>query len=135
LPLISNSEEFILETLLPTDGMTVVELARSTGYSTTLIRQKLDVLTGRTDLLVDKARQPYVYSVNPNSIANQMRETVDRAKRELHNKNTENPLAQVVRALPKDQWYKYIEPLKILSQAIEELDREGKLIETLEDMR
>jgi DNA-binding transcriptional regulator GbsR (MarR family) len=137
LPVINKSvstEDYIFELILPTDGMTVDELVRSTGYSKSLVRQKLDILTARTELLIDKKRQPYVYTVNPNSISSQQREIVERAKRELYNRDSANSLVKVVRELPKDQWHKYIEPLEVLAQAIKELDREGKLIETLEDM-
>lgn len=133
MPVTSKSQRAVMDTLMPTDGMTIYELTASTGYSKTLVRQALELLEHSGEVKVDRRRQPYLYTVSPYSPEKQLRSTIDKAKKELFNPDAKSSLIQHVRTGRKERWIESIEPMRALATAIEELAEEGMLIDTLGD--
>lgn len=132
---LDKTQREILESLLK-QPQTIKELISSTGYSDTNIRQNLKLLVHDKELILDKARQPYLYSVAPNSPELFKRKKVDDVKAALmtHVDNEEelHPLIKMVRRGRRESWPDMAMTMLTISQAIEELEADGMLISTLE---
>jgi hypothetical protein len=109
---------------------TIKELSKSTGYSASFLRIQLELMG--PELKIDKRRQPYTYDVADESPERVMRKAIESAKAQLlASEQSKNVFIQSVRTRPKEKWIDNVINLRAIAQAIEELEAEGQLIDTL----
>jgi hypothetical protein len=84
------------------------------------------------NLKVDSKRQPYIYSVAPDAPEITQRENIDKAKKAILNKEeTNNPVIQLTHQYRRELLSDMIPALEAVSIAIQELERDGLLVDTL----
>lgn len=130
---LDRTQRDILESLLK-KPQTIKELMSSTGYSDTSVRQNLKMLIHDKELILDKARQPYLYSIAPNSPELYKRKKLEEVKLSLLSGQNEDDhyFIKAVKRTRKEEWVVLAQSMDIIAQAIEELDADGLLIDTLE---
>jgi hypothetical protein len=127
---LTEAQRNIMDSLFQNGPQSVRELASSTGYSLSLIRIQVQAM-GR-NLKVDSKRQPYIYSVAPDAPEITQRENIDKAKKAILNKEeTNNPVIQLTHQYRRELLSDMIPALEAVSIAIQELERDGLLVDTL----
>lgn len=126
----------LVDIMLAKGDMSIKELSRESGFSNSFIRQNVDIMVAAGELSVDKRRQPFVYDVPAESPEMRTRRSVDKAKGLLRSKDTgENPFVDLVKQATKNRkemWPEVVPTLRAVAQAIEEMEADGELIDTLE---
>lgn len=123
-----------MDTLLEAGAMTIPELTSATGYSKTLVRNNVELLAAQRNVSVDKKRQPFLYEVSPDAPEFRQRKNIDSAKAQLMGRveQTDPIIRFFVQSNPdKEQWAEWAQVFQAIGMAIEELDEENKLINTL----
>lgn len=111
---------------------TIRQLTVSTGLSDSTVRQTLKLLSQLHEVSMEKDRQPYLYSVSENSSEYKQRAAIDKAKDILLGKvEGSNPITKFLAKVPKEQLSEWPPVLLSISEAIEELESDGLLIDTL----
>lgn len=128
---LDRSQRLIVNSLID-KPQTIRQLIVSTGLSDSTIRQNLRLLTKLHEVSMDKDRQPYMYEVGANSNTLLHRTEVSKAKRILMGEeDTQNPVVKALLKFPKESLRDFPVVLRNLAEAIEELDEDGQLIDTL----
>lgn len=129
---LDKSQRTIINSLLE-KPQTIRQLIVSTGLSDTTIRQNLKIMVKMRELDADEARQPYLYSVSAESAEFRNRAAIDKAKDILRGVTEgTNPITKALAKVPKEQLIEWPPLLRAISEAIEELEADGELIDTLE---
>lgn len=128
---IDSSQKAILDILME-KPRTIRQIIMATGLSDTTVRQNLKVLTKLREVLMDKERQPYLYSINGESNTMQHRQKIDQVKRYLMGDgDPDNPFIKIVRSARKESYPDAAESMRLIATAIDELEMEGRLVDTL----
>jgi len=127
-----KTQDAILD-LLKDKPSPVLELASKTATSPGYIRTQLKALEAANIVRRVDDRQPFYYEINPDSHMIKNKELVTKAKAMLMNPDPEhgNWVAKKMKAIDKAQWEEGAGMLEAFAQAIKELDKEGKLVDTL----
>ena len=129
---INSPQQAIIEALIEQPS-TVMDLVERTGFSASFIRTQISSLdtAGRITRVDD--RMPYLYHVPDDHPLKLHRERIQRSKLALIGEvETENSIIQLIKSAPREQWPSISNELKAISEAIEMLNGEGKLIDSLE---
>lgn len=131
-PGLTPPQQVILESLIETPA-TVEDLKERTGYSASFIRGNISTLmvTGRITKV--DSRMPYLYHVPADSPIAVYRDKIARSKLALVGEiEAENSVISLIKQSPREHWPAIGQELKAIAEAIEMLQGEGKLIDTLE---
>ena len=132
MPAINKGQEVVLDTLL-VKQMSIVELVAATDFSDSYIRMTLKYLEAMGQVEKVDNRVPFVYRIPLNDPKVKLREMVTQYEIELLNKETQVGIAKAVQKIPKNQWVDISDDYEAVAMAIRNLDKQGKLVETLED--
>lgn len=124
----------IIASLKDGQEKTVDEIVADTNISDSSVRNNLRLLVVKGEILLDKKRQPFTYSLNQESETIEWRRAVTQAKRILLNPEGDinNPTLKILKDTPRREWQTMRKVYLQLAEAIKEMDDEGKLIDTLE---
>lgn len=129
---INSPQQMIIECLIETPA-TVLDLVERTGFSASFIRTQISNLDASGRIARVDSRMPYMYHVPDDHPLKLHRERIQRSKLALIGEiETENSIIQLIKSAPKEQWPSISNELKAISEAIEMLNGEGRLIDTLE---
>lgn len=131
-PGITEPQQVILESLMETPS-TVEDLKERTGYSASFIRGNISTLMVTGRIAKVDSRMPYLYHVPADSPLAIYREKIARSKLALLGEvDADNSVLNLIKQSPREHWPAIGQELKAIAEAIEMLQGEGKLIDTLE---
>lgn len=131
---LDRAQRKIIDVLLDRP-QSVKQLLVTTGYSITYLRNNLKEMVRDREIILDKERQPYLYSVSETSPELRLRRHVDQLKNQLTASELpegSDPLIKRFRNVKKETWTDFAEYLEVLIRAVRELEKDGELIDTLE---
>lgn len=130
---LNETQRGIINILLKEGDLSIKEISRHLGFSASYVRIQLDKMADAGELTVDKRRQPYTYDVAPESPEMRTRRDVERVKELLRGKaESNNKFIAAIKSGRKELWMDAVPTLRALAQAIEEMNADGELIDTLE---
>lgn len=125
--------EKVVETLTANGSLPIVEIARNTGTSVGYARNQLSSMEIAGTIERVDQRVPIFYKINPNDPALKYKEDIKQAKRMLLAAldDKDNDLIKLLKKVPRNRLKNWADPLEVVAHAIRELDKEGKLVDTL----
>lgn len=128
----TTSFQMTLMEALDKKPMGVKDIVQELGASESYIRNQIKLLEETDRVEKVDQRFPYMYRVPKDSPVLKHKAAVTKAKADLMSSDeSANPFVKVIKKAPRKDWHKAVESLEIISEAIRQLDAEGKLIDTL----
>lgn len=126
----SKGQQAIFDTLLE-KPRTINQLMEVTYLSDSFVRNTIRFMeqTGQVEKIDD--RVPYVYKIAENSTAVKEIRIAEDYKKNIMAGKASDPIEKMLASIPKSTWLTAAMGMRAMSKAIEELNAEGKLIETL----
>lgn len=132
---LTQPQQVICEHLLD-EPMTISDIVTATRFSNSYIRAQIKLLEqfGRIEK-VDN-RQPYIYQLSKDNPFVVLHDKLTKYRNLLTDDNepTENSFVILLRKAPKEEWPIIADELRAITEVIDALEMEGKLIDTLEGL-
>lgn len=131
MPDLNSGQTAIME-CLAVKPMTIQQLKGETFLSDSYVRLQLKTLEYQGCVEKTDERTPYIYQIpkdNPYAI---IRKLTKEYKESLLTKDPTDDVDKWLKKYPKTQWPNIADNMEAASTAIRELNKEGKLIETLD---
>jgi hypothetical protein len=115
---------------------TIVDIANNTRFSTSYIRAQIKQLETFKRIEKVDSRQPYLYRLSADNPYVLLKDRLDKYGELLadHNQPTENSFVKLLRLADKEDWPDIADELRAIVEVIDQLEVEGKLINTLEGL-
>ena len=130
---LTQPQQVICEHLL-NEPMTIADIVTASRFSASYVRAQVKLLEqfGRIEK-VDN-RQPYIYQLTKDNPYVLMHDKLTKYKALLLDNSipTENSFVGLLRQVPKEEWPIIADELRAITEVIDSLEMEGKLIETVE---
>ena len=131
---LTQPQQLICEHLL-TEQMTVADIVSATRLSASYVRAQIKMMEqyGRIEK-VDN-RQPYLYKLTDNNPFIVLKDKLSKYKNLLTtDERTDNSFVILLRQAPKEDWPVIADELRAIVEVIDNLEMEGKLVDTLEGL-
>lgn len=132
---LTQPQQVICEALLA-EPMTIADIANNTRFSASYIRAQIKQLEGFGRIAKVDNRQPYMYKLSEDNPFVLMRDklTKYRGLLEDYDAPTDNSFVKLLRQADKEDWPVVADELRAIVEVIDQLETEGKLINTLEGL-
>lgn len=132
---LTQPQQVICEALLA-EALTIADIANATRFSTSYIRAQIKQLEGYGRIEKVDQRQPYMYKLSAENPFVLMKDKLEKYRwlLETPDSPTENSFVKLLRQADKEDWPVIADELRAIVEVIDQLEVEGKLINTLEGL-
>lgn len=132
---LTQPQQVICEALLA-EALTIADIANNTRFSTSYIRAQIKQLESYGRIEKVDSRQPYMYKLSAENPFVLMKDKLEKYRwlMETPDAPTENSFVKLLRQADKEDWPVIADELRAIVEVIDQLEVEGKLINTLEGL-